>query len=48
MVKSVAAQEKGIEGDFTQTAATFLKGPDRLEALSPHTATGLVWRAPRR
>jgi hypothetical protein len=49
MLKSEAAQEKGIAGDFTQTAATFLKDPTVWELPAPaplRAASGaacLVW-----
>jgi hypothetical protein len=37
VLKSAAAQEKGIAGNFTQTAATFLKDPTvwKLPASTP-------------
>jgi len=40
MLKSEAAQEKGIAGNFTQTAATFLKDPTvwKLPAPAPPRA----------
>jgi hypothetical protein len=49
MLKSEAAQEKGIAGDFTQTAATFLNDPTVWKLPAPaslRAASGaacLVW-----